>query len=176
MRKYTGWALYLLLFTIIAAIPAENIWAKGRKPDGNKVEEPAVKTGAAEVRQTPEVHAPITEKFTSPLQIKKIAVKEAKSIFDSGKGVFIDGRSPVSYSAKHIKGALNCSMGEFDLQVAELKSKFPPDTLLIVYCSGQTCGLADSVAERIAQSGFVNIVVYSGGLSDWVAANYPSEP
>ena len=61
----------------------------------------------------------------------RISLEDAKKAFDGGNAVFVDTRAAVSYSGKHIKGALNIPAEEFQTRYAEV----PKDKQIITYCS-----------------------------------------
>jgi rhodanese-related sulfurtransferase len=107
--------------------------------------------------------------------LRSIEILEAKQMFDSGSAVFVDGRPPVAFKIRHIKGALNCSIGEFEKQFAEFKNKVRPGRQVVVYCSSATCGLADKIGQMMLERGVKDIVVFKGGISAWVGAGYPTE-
>ncbi|HPA47628.1 MAG TPA: rhodanese-like domain-containing protein [bacterium] len=53
---------------------------------------------------------------------------------------------------------------------AVIKSK---DSLVIAYCGGTTCPLAPKLAENLQSLGYRNVIVYSEGISGWIAAGNP---
>ena len=57
------------------------------------------------------------------------------------------------YEVRHVSGAVNYSLGDFEKQSAELKSRAALDRQIIVYCGSETCGLADRIARQLTERG-----------------------
>jgi 3-mercaptopyruvate sulfurtransferase SseA len=63
--------------------------------------------------------------------IKRIALADAKTAFDSGRAVIVDTRPAEAYKGEHIKGSINIPDSDMANRVGEL----PKDKLIITYCS-----------------------------------------
>ena len=104
----------------------------------------------------------------------EVDLNEAKEIFDSEQGVFVDARSPWDYERGHIPGAINYSMGEtsqeFDDQIASWSS----EKIIIVYCAGEGCKASILLALYFRDKrGFFNARAFVGGWPAWVTEGYP---
>ena len=104
----------------------------------------------------------------------EVDLNEAKEIFDSEQGVFIDTRSPWDYERGHIPDAINYSMSEtsqgFDDQIA----LWSAEEIIIVYCAGEGCKASVLLARYFRDKrGFFNARAFVGGWPAWVAAGYP---
>ncbi len=104
----------------------------------------------------------------------EVDLNEAKEIFDSEQGVFIDARSPWDYEKGHIPGAINYSMSEtsqeFDNQIA----LWSAEEVIIVYCAGEGCKASILLARYLRDKrGFLNTCAFVGGWPAWVSAGYP---
>ncbi len=100
----------------------------------------------------------------------------ALDLFEQGRAIFIDSRSPAQYAQGHIPGARNIPWG--DPSREELLQGLNPDrsTPVIVYCSGGACRDSFHLAQWISDRGyFVNIFVFSGGWEIWTSAGGPVE-
>jgi len=64
--------------------------------------------------------------------------------------VLLDVRSPESFAAGHVPGAVNLPHARIDEQAL---AAWPPDTLFVVYCNGPHCNGADRAAARLARLG-----------------------
>jgi len=117
-----------------------------------------------------------TAVVVSPRLIPTIQLQEAKKIFDEKRAYFVDARSEAAFRIRHIKGALICSLGDFDRDIVPFKKKVALDALVVVYCSSETCGIARRVATKLVDSGYTNIRIYAGGWAEWAKAGYPAEP
>lgn len=78
------------------------------------------------------------------------------------------------YADGHLPGALHMPHD----QVVELADNLVPDhsTEIVVYCASKTCQNSHIAANRLAQLGYGDVVVYAGGKQDWVEAGLTLEP
>jgi rhodanese-related sulfurtransferase len=78
--------------------------------------------------------------------------------------ILIDVRSPALYAKGHIDGAINIPHGKL---TEHGLSRYPQDTLFVVYCAGPHCNGAQRGAIRLAKLGRpVKIMI--GGVTGWV--------
>jgi rhodanese-related sulfurtransferase len=81
--------------------------------------------------------------------------------------LLIDTRAEESYARGHLPGAVNLPGPLFD------KDQIPglPENrslMLIPYCSGGHCGIAEYVGERLLDLGYQNVYVYDEGAQGWL--------
>lgn len=178
MRKF-----YILINWgfIVFFVSGNILYAQGKKPDViERKTEQKKESVSSEQQKQQQNQTSFLSTSTNPqspqFSLRKISLEETKKIFDDGKAIFIDGRSFSTYSIRHIKGALSLPLGEFDAKIAEIKQKAPIDMQIIVYCSGESCGLAEKVGRKMTDHGYANILIFSGGWPAWAQANYPAEP
>jgi len=81
----------------------------------------------------------------------------------------IDVRPPDDYAKSHIQGARNIPAQS--LPTAQL----PKDSQIVIYCGDPACPLGQSAADQLKLSGYTNISVLDGGLSDWQKKGYPTQ-
>jgi len=105
----------------------------------------------------------------------EITLDEAFSIFNTGKAVFLDARSPETYDNGHIPGALNLPWNEFEERCDKVLGPVPPDTLVITYCDGEGCPLGDYLAEELTTGGYFNVRVLTSGWIGWIKEGFPLE-
>ena len=77
--------------------------------------------------------------------------------------VVLDVRSPESYAAGHVPGALNLPHRRI---VERNLAQFDPDVLFVVYCDGPHCNGADRAAVRLARLGR-KVKKMIGGIEGW---------
>ena len=77
--------------------------------------------------------------------------------------VVLDVRSPASYAAGHVPGAVNLPHGRI---VERALEPYPADALFVVYCSGPHCNGADRGALRLARLGR-KVKKMIGGIEGW---------
>lgn len=78
--------------------------------------------------------------------------------------VLLDVRSPALYAKGHVPGAINIPHAKL---VASTLSRYPPDTLFVVYCAGPHCNGAHRGALRLAQLGRP-VKMMIGGITGWL--------
>ncbi len=106
-----------------------------------------------------------------PIDAAKISLADAKKAYDDNEAIFVDVRGADAFLNEHVRGAINITIGDIDLQ----RSKLPPDKKIIVYCS---CGAEHSSLAWVAhakQKGIVNAYALLGGTQAWVDAGFPTE-
>ncbi len=105
-------------------------------------------------------------------EIHKIDIDAAKYLFDSGRAVFVDSRSKGEYDRQRIKGSIflpvNASQDEIDRAAKKYRGK-----VLVTYCHGSGCHLADKVAYRLFDAGHKKLAIFWGGWPKWDEHKYP---
>jgi rhodanese-related sulfurtransferase len=102
-------------------------------------------------------------------------VDEARQLFDSGKYIFVDARSPQDYEDGHIPGAVSLPIRLFEERVAAFLERYPPEASIITYCSGRTCQDSHHLAEFLIEFGYENVTVFIDGFPGWEAGGHPIE-
>jgi rhodanese-related sulfurtransferase len=77
--------------------------------------------------------------------------------------VVLDVRSPESFAAGHVPGAIHLPHGRITERALEA---FPADILFVVYCNGPHCNGADRAAARLAGLGR-RVRKMIGGVEGW---------
>lgn len=110
------------------------------------------------------------------IQDKEIGTVDlAKKLYDSGKYVFVDARSPEDYEAGHIPGAVSLPVGRFEDNITAFLERYPPDASIITYCSGRTCQDSHHLAEYLLEFGYINVNVFIDGFPGWKAKGHAVE-
>jgi rhodanese-related sulfurtransferase len=89
-------------------------------------------------------------------------VHEASKLGESGF-VVLDVRSPESFAAGHVAGAISLPHGKITERTLEAYGR---DTLFVVYCNGPHCNGADRAALRLARLGRP-VKKMIGGIEGW---------
>jgi rhodanese-related sulfurtransferase len=103
-----------------------------------------------------------------------IELDEARSLFESGAGLFVDARHEYDYRAGHIEGAVNIPLKDFDAHRERLHS-LPRNRVLITYCDGADCNSSIELAAKLHQAGFSGVRIFFGGWQEWSSANLPTQ-
>jgi rhodanese-related sulfurtransferase len=105
-------------------------------------------------------------------EYKEISVKEARTLVDSKKAVFLDANGTESFKKGRIPGALN-----FEDVKSQLASKLPADknALIVAYCGNPKCKAYQEAAKAASDLGYKNIRHMSAGIAGWKEAGQPIE-
>lgn len=104
-----------------------------------------------------------------------ISLDEARALFLTGGAVFIDARPRESYLSGHIEGALSLPAEEFEGYIDRVMPLLAPDSLIIVYCDGESCTLSKEVAYSLTGKGYSHVRVLVNGWSVWQDAKLPAQ-
>jgi len=110
----------------------------------------------------------------STAEILKIHIDEAKVLFESNMAVFVDARSIGEYNQSHIQGAVSIPAGMPPAKIKEMKPLLN-NKVLVSYCHGTSCHLADKTANSLFDAGYRKIVIFFGGWPEWTQAGMPVE-
>lgn len=100
--------------------------------------------------------------------IEAVGMTELLARAGRGEVVVIDVRPPEEFAAAHIAGARSVPLSVLDATAAEL----PRDRVVVAYCRGPYCVLADEAVKRLRDVGF-DAHRMDGGLPEWRAAGLP---
>jgi len=102
-----------------------------------------------------------------------IHLPEARNLFESGEGLFIDARHAFEFDRGHIRGAVSLPLNEFDKRAGFVDS-LPRNKTLITYCDGVECNSSIGLASRLRDAGFPGVRIFFGGWNEWQAQNLPT--
>lgn len=85
--------------------------------------------------------------------------------------VLVDVRSPALYARGHVPGAVNIPHGKL---IRSRLTRFPQDTLFVVYCAGPHCNGAARGALRLAGLGRP-VKIMAGGITGWLDEGFALE-
>jgi rhodanese-related sulfurtransferase len=102
-----------------------------------------------------------------------ISIDEAIALFQSGQALFVDARSPAEFALGHVAGACNLPDDLFDEKFGDFLDVAPPGTLIITYCSGIDCRLAESLAAKLHSVGYPQTRYLTDGWGQWQMRQMP---
>ncbi|RII26380.1 MAG: rhodanese-like domain-containing protein [Geobacter sp.] len=102
-----------------------------------------------------------------------LGLMQVKEFHDRKEAVIVDARDGATFTAGHITGAVSLPLGEADARLAEFAKRYPPTTLLVVYCNGYDCHDSHNLAAKLIAAGYTTVFVFEGGFPEWEAAGYP---
>ncbi|MFW6323836.1 MAG: rhodanese-like domain-containing protein [Desulfovibrionales bacterium] len=102
----------------------------------------------------------------------EIGFQQALAFWQQDEPVFVDVRSGADFKKGHIKGSMNfpyeaVMTGEADY------SGLPQDRLLVLYCEGPACSLAEDLRRTLELLGYEKMTVYMGGWREWQTRGGP---
>lgn len=102
-----------------------------------------------------------------------ISLEEAKQVFFSKKGIFLDARPPNDYQAGHIQGARNLPIEAFDEYFDKATRDLPQESLIITYCDGETCTQSIKLTKKLKEMGYEDVRILVNGWSLWKKHSLP---
>lgn len=106
---------------------------------------------------------------------RMVNLDEVRYFKDQPGTLFVDARSIFEFKLGHIVGALNLPADNFDPVYPKVAAKLKQADLIIVYCSGDSCGTSEEVAKKLIAKGIQGnrVAIFSEGLPGWMGANLP---
>lgn len=96
----------------------------------------------------------------------------------SGKVLVFDARSVFFYQLGHIPGSINLPHNAIPDRIrqhqSKIKSALANGSVIVTYCTGETCPDALALANRLSALGYP-VSVFSGGWHAWNDADLPTE-
>ncbi|WP_309382434.1 rhodanese-like domain-containing protein [Cerasicoccus frondis] len=82
--------------------------------------------------------------------------------------LWVDARTPDVFAEKHIEGAVNVSLQDWDHGFGEMLAQWSPDAAIVVYCDGEGCELSKEAAARLRSDlGDDRVYWLFGGIEAW---------
>lgn len=109
-------------------------------------------------------------------QLEQVDYNYVKAAINKGsrnsvKSILIDARPEIKYQKGTIPSSLNIPDTKFDEYISVLKD-IPKDKELIVFCGGYNCEKSPIVAQKLKDSGYLKVKVYSAGEPEWNQKSY----
>ncbi len=101
---------------------------------------------------------------------------ESLKNFLSEDGVVLaDVRHESAFIEGHIPGALPLPLARFDEVIGPFIEMHPPETLILLYCSGKECHESHTFADELVNFGYFNVKIFAGGFTEWKMRGLPVE-
>jgi rhodanese-related sulfurtransferase len=104
---------------------------------------------------------------------REIAIEAAWELFKKGGAVFADSRHRADYDAGHIEGAVHLPAADPDAWLNDFLTTADPMVLIITYCDGDACPLAEELVELLLLNGFENVRFLKNGMTRWRQNGFP---
>jgi rhodanese-related sulfurtransferase len=98
-----------------------------------------------------------------------VEVAAARSWGDAA--IWIDARPDAEFERDHIPGAISLNEDHWNEALSQfLERQWSPEKKIVVYCSAESCNLADDVARRLREEARLpnQIRVLKGGWEEWL--------
>ena len=112
---------------------------------------------------------------TASADVLEIELDELLELMDSDDLLLLDARSPEECFEGRIPGAVNLPFMEFEEFFPDLSEYLLDVPILVLYCTGPSCDLAERLAGLLHEKGLDSIRIYPGGVEEWEEAGYPLE-
>ncbi len=107
------------------------------------------------------------------IMIKEISTRGLKALMDMGEDfVLVNVLDSKVYEEGHIPGSINIPFMEVELVAPLLLKK---NETVIVYCLGPACTASETIAGKLEQMGYTDVIRYTGGMEQWKEAGHPLE-
>lgn len=104
-------------------------------------------------------------------EIRIIQIDELRKLLDQDRALLLDVRPQIFYQLGHIPIAQSFPKESFEQAYGAKKTKIvaviDQGKLIIVYCSGEHCADASTVASKLAELGYGNLGIFEAGWDAW---------
>ena len=104
---------------------------------------------------------------------RMLTTDEVKYYSHQAGTIMVDAREAAEYEYGHIAGAVNLPDKFFDSAFPPLRKELSQAKLIIVYCSGGSCGTSEEVAKKLNEKGIKALAIFSDGWPGWLSAKLP---
>ncbi len=105
--------------------------------------------------------------------VRMLTTDEVKYYSQQPGTLMVDARSAEEYELGHISGALSLPLDQFDHAFLAVQPEIKKSKLIVIYCSGGSCGTSEEVAKKLGEKGFKDLAIYADGLPGWMRAKLP---
>lgn len=123
---------------------------------------------------SPSVSPPVVTSSTI-YQVVPASLIQVRELYEKNQAILVDARDTSAFESLHIRDAVSLPVADAERKLPEFKKKYTNSTLLVIYCSGYGCRDSRLLAEKLQKAGYVEVLVYEGGLPEWQDAGLPVE-
>lgn len=104
---------------------------------------------------------------------RMLTTEEVKFYREQPGTILLDARSAEEYELGHVAGAASLPLDRFDAAYPQLEKELVKAKMIVIYCSGGSCGTSEEVAKKLAEKGLKNLAIDTDGLPGWMRAKLP---
>lgn len=105
--------------------------------------------------------------------MRMLTTDEVKYYSQQPGTLMVDARSAEEYELGHISGAVSLPLDMFDQAFVAAQPEIRKSKLIVIYCSGGSCGTSEEVAKKLAEKGIKGLAIYADGLPGWMRSKLP---
>jgi rhodanese-related sulfurtransferase len=105
--------------------------------------------------------------------LKEISTRGLKALMDMNEDfILLNVLDRKVYELEHIPGSINIPFLEVESAAPLFLRKHKT---IIVYCIGPMCTASETIAEKLEQMGYTDVIRYTGGMEEWKKAGHRLE-
>lgn len=93
---------------------------------------------------------------------------QVRQLIEQDAAVLLDVRPTPEFTAGHLPGALSFPLEQLTRRLKDI----PPGKVIVLYCRGPYCLLADDAQQILAERG-IRALRFDDGVDEWAAAGLP---
>lgn len=105
----------------------------------------------------------------------EISLGDAVILHQEQGAIFADSRHAADFEAGHVQGAVHLYAADQEAWLNDFLAATDPATVIVTYCDGADCRLAQSLAELLFFNGFDNVRYLKNGWTRWREGGFPVE-
>jgi rhodanese-related sulfurtransferase len=120
-------------------------------------------------------YRPDTGNQTSRNLFQEADADMVRQFVSGGQAILVDARTPEEFAVGRIPGARSLPVAHFEEAFATLKPQLGSERIIIAYCRGFSCGDSQLLAEKLRANDLRVVLIYRGGIEDWMGKGYDLE-
>lgn len=106
------------------------------------------------------------------IYFQEVEAEYVKQLVDNHEAILIDARLSSIYKKGHIPGSISLPVSKFEDMFPGFESRLKSDQIIVTYCIGISCEDSFILAMKLHKKGVNSIMIYKGGMEDWMEKGY----
>ncbi len=111
----------------------------------------------------------------SNIYFQEVEAEYVKQLVYNHEAILIDARQSSLYKEGHIPGSVSLPVSKFEDMFPGFESRLKSDQIIVTYCIGISCEDSFILAMKLHKKGVNSIMIYKGGMEDWLEKGYDIE-
>ncbi|HUH17237.1 MAG TPA: rhodanese-like domain-containing protein [Methylomirabilota bacterium] len=86
--------------------------------------------------------------------------------------VLVNALAREAFDRERIPGSISIPVGDAMRLAGDVLAKDQP---VVVYCSSRSCTASPTLAQKLVDVGFTEVLDFEGGVEEWESAGYPMQ-